>query len=1032
MFPWAHSRGNTPKFGRKHLQFNFYPPFVQFVMQHGFLPRRSCAACSWVRSAMAPCRRTRSPSRRHQHGDLASVSAALEALISALPQSPPDPTLGTLRALLPDSRKSPPPQDLAPRLAPLLSPHASPRALPAPRLAAARLAALLALHWYAASPQEPFEFFARVVSSCETPGTTNSDASAAAVALGAISAIISCARTPSSLVEAVSASVAPLADAIRFAIFPPASLVRELPLVLSDFESPSSVESGQSSTRRNTRAILTADPSSSDSDAFAARSRPSSRSFSRELHLRICAIDTLTAIANVASLALIPHWSLFLPDRDGVVNDIGHERQKTLATLILYDQNDSVRRAAVAAVSALLSGAWRLTRPTSSHPPHHGTVSAFTSTHVRVQRVCSALYVITASCIRREPAPPVLSRLVKLAAELCSNVVPPIISIDHVASVMVALRVRILDVVGTDYTSRSASMSCLASSLLANSALFGNSGKRSADNVAAVTLDLAGIASDALQVLQHRNIVACPSAEVLAVLRALAVCDKRVVANCWSALAPHLVSFSSTDDHVLRLHTVRCIHALVPDDPSPSSWPWPASPSHIWESFVEPACQDSFHTVRSCALACIETLFSSGKCDSPLAVRIVLVAGNLLAFDDSLNVRAAAAKALCMLPLFATCKDDFNLISRSYQLLVAGLERDANISVRSKCMLAAGTLLDRQHQSRYHTDAGHPTLEYLETLERHRIAAMSTLTPLPAEQFAGLLGPSPTSSPRSDWEVFRASAIRALGCCIGPMLISSDCEFRHLAVKRVLAVVSRVCCIVASADECAKVRWNGCRVLERFIVEHYSSAGDTSSDLPSCAVEDAVKALADALESSTNYKVRIGAIRALRAIVSSLPRALTESNAAVVLCAISRMKTITCSVEAKGKQVAPMISALHATFSGEKAELVVSILSCLEKETCAKLGRSGVVSCDAMFEALWQRSSLPSFTMRTLSTATIPLSEEDTAAMDCWISLPEQLRGAFLRASWIALHLPDNRKCDESQCLLTAAGSLLAPGVASL
>jgi hypothetical protein len=754
--------------------------------------------------------------------------------------------------------------------------------------------------------------------------------------------------------------------------------------------------------------------SGADSDSSLRKRRPSLNRCERACPataLRGAAIDALSAVATVSPLALVPYWNTLLPEQAGVVESSrGVKRSETLANVMLYERNEEVRGNAVSLVTKLLVGTSRFIRGavSVSSPSKSSALasSAFKTTGSRVVRTYSALYSLTTSAISVEKSAGVLARLMRLASELCSNAHLPAVPRDRVTTLIFALHQRILPSANTDLTSTTAALSCLATCLTVN-----------ADALALEDdMDLFDLFLTILELLRSSR---SSTPEALSVLQALASCDSSMVGTNFATLVPLLQNISNRadDDRVLRLHVLRCVRSLVvallqPESKESSGTRRLSEKIHsIWTDFVEPAWSDSFHVMRSCSLEIIDILLrGSVDCRDlhDLLLPMVHAAGMALSRDDSSSVRAAAVKALNSTPLLLVAESSRCF---AYAKLVVAMEGDSSLSVRSKCVLAAGNLVSQV--SAWTFQAANPALdEFLVLLQAQCHAALKCLEePIPGPEVAG--------RQRADIEAMRASSVWSIESCTVQVLRRKvDLAPGDSSLLWMLEFFARSSALVrdmaASDAEFAKVRWNACRVLGK--LHCLTDAKDERLAIRST--------LCTPLASRTcNSKVRLAAVKGLQAIVSS--SSFKDGGVAVTLL------LCTLSPEARDAS-APLGDALRDVSYLEAWSSLVCDLLCLLKDDSLTVPMTGH-NCDVLLDAACRRAALPEYALRLLTTPVAletggthvcgSAAEEYKAALDAWVSLPETVQLAITRASRMAERCADGSPGREK---LIKAGQILA------
>ena len=185
--------------------------------------------------------------------------------------------------------------------------------------------------------------------------------------------------------------------------------------------------------------------------------------------IRLDALGALTVLAAKASRAFIPFWSPFLPDLPAVAQNPSFESQN-LATLILYDEWDDIRSAAVTTTDSLIIGTRsfiRNIRPstTSSHRAFSSTTFTSSSTRVLHTRTYSSMYIIVATALGCEKSEVVVVKLARSATELFTSLPLPVIEKERLITLFQSLRKRASDIKGFDLTARAAILCSLATAV---------------------------------------------------------------------------------------------------------------------------------------------------------------------------------------------------------------------------------------------------------------------------------------------------------------------------------------------------------------------------------------------------------------------------------------------------------------------------------------------------------------------------------------------------------------------------------------
>jgi Domain of unknown function (DUF4042) len=879
------------------------------------------------------------------------------------------------------------------------------------RMTAIRLTSLLPTACFISQPSEALYFYARIAAACKDPYSNSTEASILLLALHSGNSLLSERQSMDRilLLEAVRGSAAPLCDAICCALFPAVGLgsrnrpsanisdsvssSREIDTdFTSDFDRDevdpnSSMSAAENQTSKD--AVPAGNPRRSRDGAWSTRSR-----------LRFVALDILCSLSSVSSMDLIPYWGLFLPDRDGVNNHNSNFPRKTLANIILHDPSESIRGAGVGAAISLISNTWRFTRSQGPGPLQESSIAghSFTSTGARVLRACVALYVVTATAIRHETASGVLARLMKLATELCHNARVPSVSSQRIMYLVDALRLRLFDSGNIDRTSRAAGLSCLATALPMMSGSLR-------------TTEIDDIISSLILVLRETT---APVAETLSAIQAAFECEPCAASKVWQTLHRELLRHwnMSAKDQVVRLHVLRTVQSVLErmSSEAQSSDLCLDILSGIWFQFIHPSFMEPFHALRSRGVQCVETLFRAlanlkavdeylERSDYHFAVSCVTATGLLLQKDESTAVRSAAVKALSETPMLSVNDD----IRRSaYEILIRCLRTDSNMGVRSRAMLAGSNLVENGYRWLKFGPVNAEE-EFAELLGSHKSLAIAFLSSKRTEINDNDLDCADNMSTsvnacQADWEAMRSSSVRALGSFLSGCVVGSELELDgFLTPGDVRGIVGLVCRVTSNIDESPKIRWNGCHVLGRFLMVQ----SPPSSGLEHVRAE-VNTVLVSAVLSGDNFKVRIAAVKSLRKSI------LSPANPGIP--EIGKITTASMSVLAEhrgdGFASCPTVGVLRGELESECLGLLAETLHVVDTETCRKLGESGTVSSELLFNGLWKYSGLPGYALLALDEHEKPsLREEYLAALDAWKDLPPALRCAFRSAGNIGNHI---------------------------
>lgn len=716
------------------------------------------------------------------------------------------------------------------------------------RVRAAELAECL-VEWMQQAPGEALRFFARCGEMCQR-ARDRRDSAALAACMRGLRAVADGAGDD--VRGAVVEGVPGLVEVVRGALFAPRVMYVEERGSLSDASLSASARefmSGSSGAEGTGRM----DDGAMDGVQVSAKLAG----------VRDCAIDALVALAKVAATAFIPYWSLFLPERDGISRSFNREgRRETLASMILFERSSDLRSKAVTAMSALLVGSRRymlVSKQVAGYPGASQKGPAFTSTSVRVARVCGALYSIVSTALRTETSSVVLAQLAKLAGELCGNAPVPHVGADRVALLIRELLRRIADVENTDLTSRSAALVALSAAISASASSLSSPthGELTAKLVAVLRSESG----------EERP----PLAEALGALRALTAADVDSLLRCWSQISPPLAqTMLNTEDPVLCLHTARLVetalsqcvlrssedkawhHPLAGEvGQGDSLWSWA---HELYKGFVSRFLVSTFHPVRTCGMTCAGSLLQLGaESGCPLstdrmpdgrpaedAVRsdVVQIVDSLVAVasaDGHVIVQSAAAKSLGYSPYPVLSVE--KTLSTLHILQGNARDYDIALPVRCKSMWATSTLLD--------TIASHQN----ECTDAEAADAISELcTELVADTLTGMQDKTARGGGPADVciEAFRTGALRVVSSSLACLEVYQETT----AISSRKMAISSLCAIARDSSEFAKTRWNACKIL-----------GDLAAPPAEAAI---TAALHEALACGTSYKVQTAAAKALR------------------------------------------------------------------------------------------------------------------------------------------------------------------------
>jgi hypothetical protein len=892
---------------------------------------------------------------------------------------------------------------------------------------ATRLAHLLPSSWFIAQPGEALRFFARVAATCENPYKSVAEASTLRIALRAVHGLLADRHLADTalVVDAVQMSAASLAEAIRCALFAGTEL---------ELTARSSVENSDSASSRrevNSESASDAGPSGTDGESsntvseyrapdktglgYSRRTR-NGRGWSAQSSLRLNALDALCSLANASSVALIPYWALFLPERDGVVGYHSCFARKTLSNVILHDPSDDIRAAAVGSAIALLSGSLHFTRSHVSAllPYSSSTASSFTSTSARVLRACFVMYGVVATAIQHEASAAVLARLMKLATVLCHNAGVPAVPPQRPTLLYTALRLRLLGPSNIDRTSRIAGLSCLAEVLPMLSGVLDST-------------DTENLVTSLVLILGEES---SPVAEVLSAIQSTFECKPSLVRDHWTFVEKELARLSAqfADDQVVRLHVLRSVKCVL-DTTAREPWNVPQcleAMAVTWSQYIRSSFEAPFHAVRSCGLQCAESLFKALSAIDPYELEnelpnhnflfpCVNAIGRLLEKDGSDAVRCAAVKALSETP---AVPPGCELRRSAYAYLVSCLTTDPKMNVRSRAMLASASLIDNGTGWLKSDSNGRAGL-LLEQLQSHlnfALAILSSSCNIDDLKSMDVVDAKRTDfaskssyATQSEWEAVRTSSLRALGSFAmgfegGTSSTLNGISSTHEHRK----IIQLVCRVTSRANESPKLRWNGCHVLGRFM------SGRPDVELFGDLVTEASDVLCFALREGSNYKVKIAASKALRKALLSASKPGCYEPCSILTAAASVLSEDSEHGEA-GRSRALLRNDLVAECNG----LLAETLQMLDVTTCRVLGESVGISLQVLFNGLVSHAGLPRYALLALEEQNFgdpPEGEEYQTALDAWNSLSPEMCCSFRKAGGIARY--SSLSCDAKDLLL--------------
>lgn len=767
----------------------------------------------------------------------------------------------------------------------------------------------------------------------------------------------------------------------------------------------------------------------------------------RSGHLRLNALNTLSAIAHVSPYALIPHWSRFLPENEGVqMQGNGHTKQ-TLANIVLYERNELLRSASVSTLTALLVGSWRYTnsrirdvtsqRRCTSYTGDAPNATAghrsqaFVSLRVRVMRVCTALYSVAATAVRNETSSKILAQVMKLCAELSFNARFPSIAMLSIVQLVSAIRQRVANDVHVDLTSRSAALACLGAIISANLEGFSEFAE-----------EFKSVLSLILDVLGHRD--NSPVAEALTALQSLLQSNAALVFEAWSSVGPSLktVLEASTDDPVIRLHVVRCIETALSSEnacchENTSSVTCQRNSivssskvtsqcrleigelcvNDLWTIFLYPALSDRFHSVRTSAVQSFEHVFRGSTMVAPPHTAMTLsTIGQLLLSDGCSGARGAAAKALQCSPI--NCENGHCSALDAYAVLLEGFKSEHEYSVRAKIASSLSNFVSRYHGHLIGHRLDFPDRRFLTYCALHLRSVLRSLAT--GDDCTETLS---SCTMDTDQTSFRANSVWSLGVFLGCLArVESPPEtFRGLLdvvaeqFDCILQVTSRIVC---SESEAPKVRWNGCHVLSQL---HPISVD--SSDLSDVVVEGVawlnervrqsiptiLDALCSAVFSVNNVRVQISASKALRALLNGWMHTDCGLVRATFARVASRQDATffaeTCDTRPARKTGVP--STLATALRDELAALVVELILNLSQECLQDADLANNVSCESLFSAIWTHAALPDYALKALHHSDFreggsTTTEDLVVATELWASLAAPVKCSIIRAGELA------------------------------
>lgn len=432
---------------------------------------------------------------------------------------------------------------------------------------------------------------------------------------------------------------------------------------------------------------------------------------SRPMSARQLALAALQAMVVASSATALPFWPQLLPTRAGVARATAPARQ-TVATLLLYDTDVSVRHTAASLASALVTSARPFVQRRVRAPM---TVSGptFVPASERVLAACAAMVSVTASALRTERSPLVIPKLTRLAADLAHTAPPPAVPCQAFFALLAALRTTACT--GTNKTARSAAASALSTALSAGADAVRN------DSFLPLLRD------DVVDALVATSDGTRPEEELLGILRVIVTLDARLFPSAWARLSNfciHVVARGKGDDALLALHTVRVIEAFL------NTMVQQADQGHrldenvvaitcaVYREVLKMAVCHSFHAVQVTGIVSLDAILRLLPADSGNIGRAYACSGAedaglrvaprdvLLETVDVLrtivcststyatNVRASATKALAALPIDAI---DESSLKATLELLIAAARdcrANGDLSVRGRAFSSFADIID--------------------------------------------------------------------------------------------------------------------------------------------------------------------------------------------------------------------------------------------------------------------------------------------------------------------------------------------------
>lgn len=674
---------------------------------------------------------------------------------------------------------------------------------------------------------------------------------------------------------------------------------------------------------------------SSWSDGSSGTQSASDRSYGRSatrssrLESRTLAFAALQALVEAIPTAILPFWPQLLPLTAGVARDtVVSPTRRTVATLLLYDEDIDIRSAAVSLVTALVYSARPFVRRRVHGPPGIAGPS-FTPASERVVAACAALMRVVPSALSKERAPLVVPKLARLAADLALTAPPPVVPSSTFCELLFALQVTACGGAEvTDHTTRAAAGSALAVALSAGGDMICDSNALSSLCDAVVSV-LTQAATDDL----------VPREELLGVLRSLFTLDAGLFLRVWRRLLDFFKNaVSRFGDIALPLHVVRAIEAYLNNISQSSQVDVDNTVVNavceVYCTLLSVAVHHPFHAVQISAISSLGLILRWMPVGSPdedrdyvcsTAVNVGLLATPrdvllevvdklqtiALSVNNSTAVRAAAAKALGGIRADAFGEH----IIMSTMSLLDHISHESNaddkVILRGRAFASFATVFDHALQ---HNHLPQSALTSLTNLVANACTYLRT-------SHLELLG-NCSAAMRANIEACRIAAVLVITSflCVAQLGISQPLASSEITSGLVQNSFDLLRTMISDDNESANTRCSCCRALGRVV--------SAKVDVNECSInkhrQEIYSVLQSLIGNLKSARIEATAAKAVTKIIIEVERGLDANHNLIRQCGRSLVWSAeqSRSLEVPGKD-----RGQYLHLQGCMSELVCTILN---------------------------------------------------------------------------------------------------------